>query len=123
MQEPTFIITQAADWKMLAVVGGISWLVVNGIIFLLIARVYDMLPKPQDLIKLRQDINLDIEKLAQRWEQSLEKYSDRHGREQEKDVDNLWNEVRRCQEYHAKVLSDCQRDCCPRGRMKMEPGE
>ena len=118
-----FALTEAKDWPMLITVGSISWLFFNIIVLGLLGLAWRSLPKESDLLQLRKDVNLDIEKIAARWEAVLESHSDRQRNKQEKDVDNLWSEVRRCQETHNKIMLDCQRDCCPRGRMRLEPSE
>jgi len=69
-----YTLTGAADWPMLATVGGISFLVLQATILILIGVIYRALPKHQDLQNLRTSMVLDIEKLANRFEGILDKY-------------------------------------------------
>ena len=117
-----FAITEAKDWNMLITLGSVSWIMINVVIFGLLGVIWRSVPKGEDLMRLRESVNLDVEKLAGRFEAALEKHSERHTSRIDKDTETLWSEMRRCQETHTRMMTDCQRDCCPRGKMTREPG-
>jgi hypothetical protein len=75
--QAVYTLTGAADWPMLATVGGLSLVILQAIVLILIGVVYRSLPKHQDLRNMYISIGLDIEKLALRFEHALEKHADR----------------------------------------------
>jgi hypothetical protein len=69
-----YTLTGAADWTMLATVGGASLLVIQMIIMLLIATIYKTLPKHTDLQKQREALNDDLQRMAKSFEAVLERH-------------------------------------------------
>lgn len=69
-----YTLTGAADWPMLATVGGALICIIQLIILGLIGAIYYSLPKQRDLQLMRDNVNLDIDRLADRFENILEKY-------------------------------------------------
>ena len=69
-----YTLTGAADWTMLATVGGASLLVIQMIIMLLIATIYKTLPKHTDLQEQREALNADLQRMAKSFEAVLEKH-------------------------------------------------
>lgn len=72
-----YTLTGAADWPMLATVGGGALVFFQVIILALIGMVWKSLPKHEDLEKQRRDINLDIKDLAKEFENVLDKHMTR----------------------------------------------
>ena len=60
-----YTLTGAADWPMLASVGGFGLLFFQIIVLGLIGLVWRSLPKHQDLQALKSEINIDIKELTQ----------------------------------------------------------
>jgi len=59
-----YTLTGAADWPMLASVGGFGLLFFQVIVLGLIGLVWRSLPKHQDLQNLKSEINIDIKELT-----------------------------------------------------------
>jgi len=60
-----YTLTGAADWPMLASVGGFGLMFFQVIVLGLIGLVWRSLPKHQDLQNLKSEINIDIKELTQ----------------------------------------------------------
>jgi len=75
--QAVYTLTGAADWPMLATVGGLSLVILQAIVLILIGVIYRSLPKHQDIQNMYVAMGLDIEKLALRFEHALEKHADR----------------------------------------------
>jgi len=59
-----YTLTGAADWPMLASVGGFGLLFFQMIVLGLIGLVWKSLPKHEDLQNLKKEINIDIKELT-----------------------------------------------------------
>lgn len=84
-----YTLTGAADWPMLATVGGVSLLILQAVILVMIGTIYKALPKHSDLQAHRQAINLDIKELAKSFETVLEKHMDREQVSREKKEESM----------------------------------
>ena len=69
-----YTLTGAADWPMLATVGGGSLIFFQLIVLVLIGVVWRSVPKHEDLRRQRDGINLDIKALAKELEEVLDKH-------------------------------------------------
>lgn len=105
-----YTLTGAADWPMLSIIGGISFVLLQAIVLVLIGAIYRSLPKHSDLQSLRENVNLDVEKLALRLETILEKHVGREESSREKKEDEIMAYFKesqsRCQERYDKMFED-----------------
>lgn len=101
-----YTLTGASDWPILAIVGSF--------VVILLGIVYRGLPKKADL-----------ETLAERFENALEKFSNKHENRLERENAALKEEMRggrqQCQtrvegDFKSvwQAINDCQKECCPR---------
>jgi hypothetical protein len=105
-----YTLTGAADWPMLSIIGGVSFVLLQAIVLVLIGAIYRSLPKHSDLQLLRENVNLDIEKLAVRFESVLEKHMSREESNREKKEGDIMSFVKdgrkECQERYDKMFDD-----------------
>jgi hypothetical protein len=105
-----YTLTGAADWPMLSIIGGISFVMLQAIVLVLIGAIYRSLPKHTDLQLLRENVNLDVEKLALRFEPILEKHVGREETSREKKETEIMSHFKesqaKCQERYDKMFDD-----------------
>jgi hypothetical protein len=106
----SYTLTGAADWPMLSIIGGISFVMLQAIILSLIKAIYKSLPKHSDLQFVRENINLDIKELAMRFENILEKHIGKEETNREKketEIISFFKENQtKCQERYDKLFDD-----------------
>lgn len=124
-----FVITQAVDWPMLIMVGGTAFVVINGIIFWLIGRVYNLLPKKEDLHTLQQTVNKSIHQLmsdvADRFEAVLERHHKHTEQARDKELHLLREDFKEWRAWHNRncPVNTSNREWVRRNRISADKSE
>jgi hypothetical protein len=112
-----YTLTGAADWPMLAAVGGVSFLVLQAAVIVLIAVIYKALPKQKDLQDMKNAMHLDVKELAARFETILDKYMDKELTARVKKEDDILQSCRDnrtvCQARYDRLFEQLKGNVAP----------